>query len=113
MSLPNASTLPATAPLPNVDLPPWEWTLHRVDETPAAHLNLLARRTYRLVHPADSSQALWCYCDKRVGKDGKPQWSNRYGMSQAAAAAIRAVVSGDFHGNVLAKIFRRATHKET
>lgn len=94
-------------------LPPWEWTLHRADEKPAAHLNLLAHRTYRLVHPTDAAQSLWCYCDKRIGKKGKAEWANRYGMSEAAKPAVQALVSSDFYGNVLAKIFRRATRKET
>lgn len=96
-------------------LPPDQWTLTRIPAGPGdlkPWMNLLDQRTYRLENPDNPAQTLWCYCDKRPTPDGRGKWERRYGASQDANSIICELAQGDFHTNILAKIFRLATRRK-
>ena len=82
---------------------PSDWTLVIVEDDPAgikSWENVLGRRTYSLLHPEDAGQVLYCYCEKRPGRQvltdksvagqppPAPRWHNRYGGSQQANSAL-------------------------
>lgn len=81
---------------------PAHWALIVVEDDPAgikSWENVLGRRTYSLHHAEDPGQVLYCYCEKRPGRQvlkgeaaGQsppvPRWHNRYGGSQQANSAL-------------------------
>ena len=115
-------------------MPPHCWMLTETPPEPGEvrpHMNILARKNFRLVNPDDDRQALYCYCDLHHGADlhrqgsvvSKPRWQKRYGSSQQANAALLAAWIprdgwSDEAGTVedlvatCARIFREASARE-